>query len=148
MKKLGETDSVFYGLGLIGIGIALLCGCLYLLTGFSVLSIRYPCVFKSVTGLWCPGCGGIRSVKALLRGDLWQSFIDYPPTLYGVIVYAEFMVRNTIKLIFGKRHEWAAFAKVKDGAMIPFIYAGIIMMFLQWGVKLAAQIGFGVSWIR
>lgn len=32
-----------------------------------------PCSFRSMTGLYCPGCGGTRSAKGLLRGDLGQA---------------------------------------------------------------------------
>lgn len=28
------------------------------------------CPFHAVTGLWCPFCGGLRCVAALVRGDL------------------------------------------------------------------------------
>jgi hypothetical protein len=32
---------------------------------------HYPtCPFLAVTGLWCPGCGGLRAVHALTRGDV------------------------------------------------------------------------------
>jgi Protein of unknown function (DUF2752) len=32
---------------------------------------RYPtCPFHAVTGLWCPGCGGLRAVHDLTRGHL------------------------------------------------------------------------------
>lgn len=35
----------------------------------------YPvCLFKKMTGYDCPGCGGLRSVHELLRGDLWRAF--------------------------------------------------------------------------
>jgi hypothetical protein len=35
----------------------------------------YPvCLFKKTTGYDCPGCGGLRSVHQLLRGDIWQAF--------------------------------------------------------------------------
>ncbi len=33
-----------------------------------------PCTFHSLTGLYCPGCGGTRSAKGLLRGDFVQAF--------------------------------------------------------------------------
>ncbi|WP_019874673.1 DUF2752 domain-containing protein [Sporichthya polymorpha] len=29
-----------------------------------------PCPFHTVTGWWCPGCGGLRAVHALAHGDL------------------------------------------------------------------------------
>lgn len=32
---------------------------------------HYPvCPFNAVTGLYCPGCGGLRAVHALVHGDL------------------------------------------------------------------------------
>ena len=32
---------------------------------------HYPvCPFHAMTGLWCPGCGSLRTVHALTRGDL------------------------------------------------------------------------------
>jgi len=40
-----------------------------------------PCPFKYLTGIDCPGCGFQRSVIALLKGNLHQSFILYPATI-------------------------------------------------------------------
>lgn len=35
----------------------------------------YPvCLFKSMTGYDCPGCGGLRAAHQLLRGEVWQAF--------------------------------------------------------------------------
>lgn len=33
-------------------------------------SIFPPCLFKALTGLFCPGCGATRAMHALLHGDL------------------------------------------------------------------------------
>lgn len=35
-----------------------------------VLLVGVPCVFHSLTGLYCSGCGGTRATLALLEGDL------------------------------------------------------------------------------
>lgn len=32
-----------------------------------------PCPFRSLTGLWCPGCGLTRATHYLFRGDLTQA---------------------------------------------------------------------------
>jgi hypothetical protein len=45
-----------------------------------------PCPFKYLTGIDCPGCGFQRSVLALLRGNIHQSFILYPPAIPLILV--------------------------------------------------------------
>ncbi|WP_371482264.1 DUF2752 domain-containing protein [Kitasatospora sp. NBC_00315] len=38
---------------------------------------HYPtCPFLRATGWWCPGCGGLRCVHALSRGDLFTALHD------------------------------------------------------------------------
>ncbi|MEY9874903.1 hypothetical protein ABH931_004403 [Streptacidiphilus sp. MAP12-33] len=38
---------------------------------------HYPvCPFLALTGWWCPGCGGLRAVHALTRGDLGTALHD------------------------------------------------------------------------
>ena len=58
-------------------------GWILLLVGIILLAIKRifpadfalpPCVFHKWTGYYCPGCGGTRAVKALLRGDVIGSF--------------------------------------------------------------------------
>ena len=36
------------------------------------------CPFYRLTGLYCPGCGSGRAVRALLAGELWESFRYHP----------------------------------------------------------------------
>lgn len=52
-----------------------------------------PCVFWFLTGLYCPGCGGTRSIKAMLNGQLWLA-VRYNPgvpllVLLGLLWYGE-----------------------------------------------------------
>ena len=37
-----------------------------------------PCLFHTLTGLYCPGCGGTRAAEALLRGDIISSILLHP----------------------------------------------------------------------
>lgn len=48
------------------------------------LDLGIPCVFQSLTGLYCPGCGGTRAVRSLLKGDLLMSFKYHPLVLYTI----------------------------------------------------------------
>ena len=62
-----KIDNVLYILGLSG---TVIC-CVYLLiskiTGFRIENYLYPCLFHTVTGYYCPGCGGTRAVCALFQ---------------------------------------------------------------------------------
>lgn len=51
-----------------------------------LLGIGMPCAFNFFTGLYCPGCGGTRAVKELLRGNLRMSFQYHPLVLYTAAV--------------------------------------------------------------
>lgn len=45
-----------------------------------------PCLFRAVTGLYCPGCGGTRAVWYLLHGHFFLSFRFHPLVPYGAVV--------------------------------------------------------------
>ena len=52
-----------------------------------------PCALWFLTGLYCPGCGGTRSIKAMLNGQLWLA-VRYNPgvpllALLGLLWYGE-----------------------------------------------------------
>lgn len=47
-----------------------------------------PCLFRLVTGLYCPGCGGTRAVRALLAGRLADSLRLHPLVPYMAAVTA------------------------------------------------------------
>ena len=40
------------------------------------------CVFRSLTGLYCPACGGTRAVRHFFAGEPLQSFLKHPAVLY------------------------------------------------------------------
>ena len=138
-NELGNTDRGLYELGIVALGIGIAAVLLYFCTGINVLSIKYPCVFNKVTHLCCPGCGGTRALRALLKGEILKSIYDYPPLLFGIVVYAIFMIRCTLYILFGIR-------KSRDGAVVKYLYIFLGLMIIQWIVKLVAQIGFGYYW--
>lgn len=48
----------------------------------------YPCLFRSLTGLYCPGCGGTRAAKFLFCGDIGKSLWYHPLVGYMVLAAA------------------------------------------------------------
>src|SRR5699024_556764 len=49
-------------------------GIFYLKVFIPVTGIHIPCLFRYVTGLYCPGCGMTRASLSILDGDIYQSF--------------------------------------------------------------------------
>ena len=51
----------------------------------SYIKAGCPCLFHMVTGFYCPGCGGTRSVISLFHGHFIQSFIYHPLVLFTIL---------------------------------------------------------------
>ncbi len=47
-------------------------------------SVFPPCMFKLLTGLNCPGCGGLRMTYDLMHGDLAAAVVDNVFALVGL----------------------------------------------------------------
>ena len=57
---------------------------------------KLPCMFREITGLYCPGCGGTRAVKALLKARPLVSFFYHPFVIYTAAVAFWFAVSYMI----------------------------------------------------
>lgn len=51
----------------------------------STSSTFLPCPFRTLTGLWCPGCGLTRATHHLLRGDISQA-VHYHAFVVPILV--------------------------------------------------------------
>lgn len=131
MKKTSTLEEQLYiwGIGFLVIGG--FCTLLYMEYAYPVLS-RYECVFRHFTGLYCPGCGGTRSVLALLQGHFLTSLWYHPLVIYGFVIYGGFMLSHTFaKLhLFGikgwKFHGW-------------YLYTALIILVFNWILKNVLQ---------
>ncbi len=93
-----------------------------------------PCLFHQITGCYCPGCGGTRAVRALLRGQFLRSFCYHPLVLYGTGIYLYFMATQAVErcshgsvpigMRYRNRYVWAAAAIV----LINFIVKNVFIM--------------------
>ncbi len=90
------------------LGMGLLVAVNLYMSGFrleSFLRFMPPCIFYSLTGLYCPGCGGTRAVLELWHGQIFRSFYYHPIVLYTVCLYGWYLISNTIEwLSRGKFH--------------------------------------------
>ena len=95
MKTGKLLDKCFYIIGWVFIAIG---AAAFLLYHAGILpSIRIaPCMIHSMTGYYCPGCGGTRATYALLHGKIITSLYYHPIVVYGVVVGGWFMISQTI----------------------------------------------------
>jgi len=64
----------------------------------------YPvCLFKKMTGYDCPGCGGLRAVHQLLRGDLWHAFQLNPLAVTAFPLLGYWAIRSSRRSSHGAR---------------------------------------------
>ena len=101
-NKIQTTNRTTIEDQLYAIGLCLLVATPLLLIGYRYLRARLPflsipCLLRTFTGYYCPGCGGTRAVYALLHLQLWKSFCYHPLVPYGAAVYGWFMVSHTIE---------------------------------------------------
>ena len=100
--------------------------------------VRFPdCVFETITGIYCPGCGGTRSLIALFQGHFVRSFLFHPAVPYAFIVFIVFMTKMFLLKHFGIGCE-------HPGRILVFIYIGIGITLVQWIVKLVLLLGYGI----
>ena len=96
MVKHYSLEEKLYQIGLLLMPAGVLAYLVY-----DKLLLRYfegfPCVLYYFFGIYCPGCGGTRAVKALLNGEVLQSLWYHPLVLYSLILYAGFMLTNTLE---------------------------------------------------
>ena len=95
-----------------------------------ILSItgKLPCMFHELTGLYCPGCGGTRALKALLCGQFETSFLYHPLVLYCACVALVFLVSY---LIYWKTKKPQFRLYLENG----WIYGGLVILAVNFVVK-------------
>lgn len=58
-----------------------------------------PCMFHSLTGFSCPGCGCTRAITALLQGDIFLSLRNNPCILYCAGLYILFVISHSVSFV-------------------------------------------------
>ena len=99
------------------------------------------CVFLDTFGLYCPGCGGSRSLNFLLKFDLINSFIYYPPIIITVLILLYANLRLLLAII--KKTEtvtkidYRLFLIIPVAIILNFVIRNILLFF---GIDLLGNI--------
>ena len=84
----------------------------------------YPrCLFHTVTGLQCPGCGGLRAAHHLLHGEIAAAF-QLNPLLVGLSpVLAAVLLAYAVKLATGR--DW--FRSIRRPGWLWLLVAAVVV---------------------
>lgn len=89
----------------------------------------YPCMFRTITKIYCPGCGGTRAVYLLLTGHPILSFLYHPIVLYTVFAFCYIGVRFLTDALFPP-------VKRKPFRLTPvWLWIALAIILLNWGIK-------------
>lgn len=123
-----STEKLLYIIGIFVFILTVITILLGVVTNYLVGNEMINCQFLSLTGLYCPGCGGTRAFFFLFQGKFIKSFIFNPFTMYITILYIVFMCSHTLSNITK--------GKTKGLKFIPwYLYTSIAILILQWIVK-------------
>ena len=124
-----ETQLYHWGWIVLITVAALIAGKRIFFPDFSISGQMPPCVFHRLTGYFCPGCGGTRSVTALLSGRFLVCAVDYPMVFYAVAVYFWFMFSQSVDRI--SHHRIPIGMKYRHA----WIYASLVIVIIHFILK-------------
>lgn len=62
------------------------------------------CLFLSMLGLYCPGCGGTRAVFAFFSGQFFRSLCYFPPLWVAGVIVLRMDILAVLSLATGNPH--------------------------------------------
>jgi len=134
MKK--ELETELFRIGLVFLAIGSVLAVLYHFVLRAYLP-RVPCLFSTIFGIYCPGCGGSRAVKALFQGRLLLALWYHPLVPYMAVIGGGFMITQGlhklgIKCVRGwKFHNW-------------YLYGGVVLLICNFLVKNILRLVWGI----
>ncbi len=136
MRQRTLEDELYY-IGLIFLVLAGVGVCL--LTVF-LPEVKIPqpaCFFWKYLGIYCPGCGGTRSLIAFFQGRFVESLWYHPLIVYGVALYLSFMVSCTLERLhlFGVKG-----MKFRAG----YLYGALALVVINFILKNVLKFCFGI----
>ncbi len=97
-----------------------------------------PCLFPVLFGLYCPGCGGTRALKALCSGDVIHSFYYMPVIPYTIIFYVIFMVSQLLMRISRGKIKAMKYHDI-------YLYIALFLIIANWILKNVLKLVWNIS---
>ena len=106
-------------------------------------------LFYTLTGYYCPGCGGTRSLEFFLTGHFVKSFLYHPAVFYSIIMLIVYALSHIVHRIADKldasNHLSTFLKKIPYMLFHPgYFYVLIAIILFQWVIKNAIYFFSGV----
>lgn len=91
------------------------------------------CPFKKITGIPCPGCGGVRCVIMLLHGDVMNAIMTNPVS----VIFILFIIVSLIWLFLDGMKDEDSYKKIIFGKWNPrviIVVLGAIFVCWIWNI--------------
>lgn len=125
-SEMEWNDEVMYRMMLILSAVVLLAAAvLYFTPGLKSIFLNHPCVMRSLTGCYCPGCGGSRAFLFLLHGQIGKSFYYNPAVSYVMIFAFLYMITHTVKHLTKGKIRGIHYRN-------SYCYVALILFVLNW----------------
>lgn len=112
--------------------------------------IHLPCVLNTFFGIYCPGCGGTRALKALLQGKFLLSLWYHPLVLYTAVVGGGFMATQTAQRLQCRLASGRAFGKFFSRPVRAwkfhdwYLYGAVALLLGNWILKNVLRLCFHI----
>lgn len=132
-----DIDTILYTIMCIVTIPALILGLWYMKAAKEFLPQgTSACVLWQVFGIYCPGCGGTRSFRAMFRGDILQALYYHPVAVYGAVLYLVYFVSQTVMRVSKGRIPGLKFRPVYLFIMLGlialnFIVRNVLLLFFD-----------------
>ena len=129
-RTVSEEDKAFFPVALAFSGVAVFIWLFAAIFPAAAESLRWkiPCPVQALTGLYCPGCGGQRAVKALLGGNLLSSLYYHPVILPAALYLTFYLLSQSVNRLTKGKTRALCFKSWH-------LYVLLGLLLLQWIVK-------------
>ena len=86
----------------------------------------FSCPLYSLTGLYCPGCGGTRALRLLMEGRILASLVCHPLVLYGAAVFSVFMISHTLEIFTHGKIQGVTYRRIYIKIAVILIAIGML----------------------
>ncbi len=91
------------------------------------------CPFKAITGLPCPGCGGLRALESLIHGRLWEALATNPLSVLLIGFVGVSGVWLVVDIVLGRR-SWLDFVTRKWSGSATVIAIALLLLNWAWNI--------------